>query len=83
MRYARVHWSIWKLGQSLHLRCLNERIRVSAIAPASNPSGNALVTALARKPSDSSSMSLISIWVCFLPAVRLNEGGVGPEPVRI
>jgi hypothetical protein len=45
---------------------------------ASNPSDNAMVTAPARNPSDSSSMSLISLRLCFLPAVRLNEGGVGP-----
>jgi hypothetical protein len=39
---------------------------------------SAMVTAPARNPSDSSSTSLISLRLCFLPAVRLNEGGVGP-----
>jgi hypothetical protein len=73
-----VHWSIQKLGQSLHLMCLNERVRVSATACASNPSGSALVTTTARNPIDSSSTSLISLWLCSLPVVRLNEGGVGP-----
>jgi hypothetical protein len=52
--------------------------RVFAIAPASNPSDSAMVTALARKPSGNSSTNLVSLWLCFLLAVRLNEGGVGP-----
>jgi hypothetical protein len=78
MRWARAHWSIRKSGQSLHLRCLNERIRVSANTPASNPSNSALVTAPARNPSGSASTNLISSWLCSLPVVRLNEGGVGP-----
>jgi hypothetical protein len=73
-----VHLSIRKLGQSLHLRCLNERVRVSATAPASNPSDSALVTTPARNPSDNSSTSLVSLWLCSLLMVRLNEGGVGP-----
>jgi hypothetical protein len=51
---------------------------VSATAPASNPSDSALVTAPARNPSDNSSTSLVSLWLCSLPVVRLNEGGVGP-----
>jgi hypothetical protein len=73
-----VQWSLQKLGQSLHLRCLNERVRVFATAPASNPSDSDLVTAPARNPIDSSSTSLVSLWLCSLPVVRLNEGGVGP-----
>jgi hypothetical protein len=51
---------------------------VSATASASNPSDSALVITPARKPSGSSSKSLISLWICSLPVVRLNEGGVGP-----
>jgi hypothetical protein len=73
-----VHWSIRELGQSLHLRYLNERVRVSATTPASNPSDSDLVTAPARKPSGISSTSLVSLWLCSLPIVRQNEGGVGP-----
>jgi hypothetical protein len=58
--------------------CLNKRVRFYAIAPASNPSGSALVTAPTRNPSGSSLMRLISLWLCFLLVIRLNEGGVGP-----
>jgi hypothetical protein len=51
---------------------------VSTTTPASNPSSSALVTAPARNPSDSSSTSLISFCLCFLPEVRLNEAVMGP-----
>jgi hypothetical protein len=60
MRQARVHCSIQRLGQSLHLMCLNKRIRVSAIAPTSNPSDSVLGAASASNPSNSSSVSSIS-----------------------
>jgi hypothetical protein len=62
-----VHYSIKKLGQSLHLRCLNERIKVSTTAPASNFSGNVLVTAPARNPRDSS-FNELSILMSMLPS---------------
>jgi hypothetical protein len=52
--------------------------RVFATAPASNSSDSATVNAPARNPSGSSSTSLISSRLCFLPVVRLNEGGVDP-----
>jgi hypothetical protein len=51
---------------------------VSATAPASNPSDSAMVTTPASNPGGSSSASSISLRLCFLPVVRLNEGGVGP-----
>jgi hypothetical protein len=52
--------------------------RVSATAHASNPSGSLLEVAPSSNPIGSLSASSISQWLCFLLAVILNEGGVGP-----
>jgi hypothetical protein len=52
--------------------------RVSTTAHASNPSGSRLEVAPPSNRRGSLSASSISQWLCFLLAVILNEGGVGP-----
>ena len=78
MRWTKAHLNIFSLSKVFHHKVLDKGFRVSATASASNPSDSALVTTPARNPSGSSSVSLITLWLSFLPVVRLNEGGVGP-----
>ena len=91
MRWTKAHLNIFSLSNVFHHKVLDKGFRVSATAPASNPSDSTLVTtpatnprgsdfvnAHASNPSVSSSTSLITLWLSFLSVVRLNEGGVGP-----
>jgi hypothetical protein len=78
VRWTKVHLNTFSLSEVIHHKVLDQVFRVFATAPASNPSGSALVTAPTRNPRGNSSMSLVSLWIFSLPVVRLNEGGVGP-----
>jgi hypothetical protein len=78
VRWTKAHLNIFSLSKVFHHKVLDKGLRVSATAPASNPSDSALVTAPTRNPSGSSSTSLASLWLSSLPVFRLNEGGVGP-----
>jgi hypothetical protein len=57
---------MFSLSKVFHHKVMDKGFRVSATAPASNPSNNDLVTASASNPSDSSSTSLIILWLSFL-----------------
>jgi hypothetical protein len=78
VRWTKAHLNIFSLSKVFHHKVVDKGFRVSATAPASNPSDSSLVTAPIRNPSDSSSTSLVTLWLSSLPVVRLNEGGVGP-----
>ena len=78
MHWTKVHLKTFFLSDMFHHKVLDQGFRVSAVAPASNLRDNALVIAPLENPSENYSTSLVSLCLCFLPAVRLNEGGVGP-----
>jgi hypothetical protein len=60
VRLIRAHLNIFSLSEMLHHKVSDLRFRVSATAPASNPSGSVLEVVHASNPSSSSSTSSIS-----------------------
>jgi hypothetical protein len=60
MRWTKVHLNTFFLNEMFHHKVLDQGFRVSATAPASNPSSSVLEVAPASNPSGSSSASLVS-----------------------
>jgi hypothetical protein len=69
---------IFSLSKMLHHKVSDLRIRVSAIATASNPSCSSLEATPASNPSDNSSMSSIPSSYVSFQRFSLTEGGVSP-----